>query len=53
MHLYDSVHSYGCDQAHLGMSKGFPNIESACLTELRYDGDFMHMDGHLYEQQTY
>ena len=29
MHLFDSVHSCGCDQAHLHMPKAIPDFESA------------------------
>ena len=37
MQLYDSVHSYGNVQAHLGMSKVITNIKSAVKTELCQD----------------
>ena len=34
IHLFDSVYSYGCCQAHLGLSKVILNIKSAISQEL-------------------
>ena len=44
VHLFDSVHSYECDQVHLSLPKVILNVKSAiCPDCIELDADFLHI----------